>query len=351
MSTTSSMAPTATYASTHSDFETARFILPDLVGDCPYPLRLNPYCYPVSRASEQWLLHGAHLADPKVTQFMGLHAGELAAACYPDADAFHLRVCSDFMNWLFNVDDLLDEFDVDGTWGMRECCISAIRDPINFQTEKLAGKMCKSFFSRFMQTGGPGCTERFINTMDLYFIAVAKQADDRAKGRVPDLESYITMRRDTSGCKPCFVFIEYTAQIDLPDKVVSHPVIMAMEDASNDLVSLYNDIFSYNVEQSRHDTHNMIVVLMREQSLNLQGAVDYIGRLCKACIQRFEDSRDILPSWGEELDRQVAIYIEGLQNWAVGSLHWSFDSTRYFGNNGHTIKQDRIIELLPKRLL
>ncbi|KAG2749955.1 terpenoid synthase [Suillus brevipes Sb2] len=343
------MAPTATYTSTRSNFETARFILPDLVSDCHYPLRLNPDCYPVSRASEQWLLHGARLAEPRVTVFMGLHAGELTAACYPDADAFHLRVCSDFMNWLFNMDDWLDEFDVDSTWGMRECCISSFRDPINSQAETLGGKMCKSYFSRFIQTGGPGCTERFIHTMDLFFIAVAKQADDRAKGHVPDLESYITVRRDTSGCKPCFALIEYAARIDLPDRVMSHPVIMAMEEATNDLVTWSNDIFSYNVEQSRHDTHNMIVVLMREYGLNLQGAVDYIGRLCKGSIQRFEDNRVILPSWGEELDRQVAIYVEGLQNWIVGSLHWSFDSTRYFGKDGHTIKQDRIIKLLPKR--
>jgi hypothetical protein len=96
------------------------------------------------------------------------------------------------------------------------------------------------YFSRFRQTGGPGCTERFIHTMDLFFIAVAKQADDRAKGYIPDLESYIAVRRDTSGCKPCFALIEYVAQIDLPDEVMSHPVIMAMEEATNDLVTWSN---------------------------------------------------------------------------------------------------------------
>lgn len=143
------MAPATTNTSTRSNFETARFILPDLVSGCHYPLRLNLDCYPVSRASEQWLLHGARLAEPRVTVFMGLHAGELTAACYPDADAFHLRVCSDFMNWLFNMDDWLDEFDVDGTWGMRECCISSFRDPINSQAETLCGKMCKSYVGLF----------------------------------------------------------------------------------------------------------------------------------------------------------------------------------------------------------
>ncbi|OAX41468.1 terpene synthase [Rhizopogon vinicolor AM-OR11-026] len=346
------IAPTAMYSTTIPNSKPSEFILPGLFSDCHYPLRLNPHCYPVSRASEQWLLNGASLAEPKITKFMGLHAGELTAACYPDADAFHLRVCSDFMNWLFNMDDWLDEFDVDGTWGMRDCCISAFRDPINFQTEKLAAKMCKSYFSRFTQTGGPGCTERFIHTMDLFFIAVVKQADDRAKGHIRDLESYITVRRDTSGCKPCFALIEYAAQIDLPDEVMSHPVIMAMEEATNDVVTWSNDIFSYNVEQSRRDgMHNMIEVLMDEQGLDLQSAVDYIGQLCKDSVQHFEDNRTILPSWGEELDRQVAIYIDGLQNWIIATLHWSFDSNRYFGKDGHAVKRNRTVKLLPKRPL
>jgi hypothetical protein len=93
----------------------------------------------------------------------------------------------------------------------------------------------------------------------------------------------------------------------------------------------------------------MIVVLMRKQGLDLQRASDYIGQLCKGAIQHFEDNRAILPSWGEELDWQVAIYIEGLQNWIIGSPRWSFDSTRYFEKDGHVVKRDRMVELLPKR--
>ena len=95
----------------------------------------------------------------------------------------------------------------------------------------------------------------------------------------------------------------------------------------------------------------MIVVLMREQELDLQGAVDYVGALCQGTIQRFEDNRAMLPSWGDELDKQVATYVEGLQNWIVGSLHWSFDSERYFGKEGLRVKQNRVVKLLPKRPL
>ncbi|OAX40418.1 terpenoid synthase [Rhizopogon vinicolor AM-OR11-026] len=295
-------------------------MLADLVSNCHYPLRLNPHHDAVSRVSEEWLLAGAHLAEPRITQFMGLHASKLAAACYPDADAFRLRVCTDFLNWLFIMDDWLERSDVDYILGMRERCISAFRDPINFRTEAPGVKMCKSY-----------------------------EVDERAKGRAHDLESYIALRRNTSCDLPCFALIEYAAQIDIPDEVMSHPVIMAMEEAVNDLVAWSNDMFSYNVEQSRGDTHNIIMVIMHEHGLDLQGAMEYCGGLCKDAIQRFEDNRAMVPSWGKYIDEQVVIYVGGLQDWIVGSLHWSFDSTRYFGKDGHIVKQDRIIKLLPKR--
>jgi len=96
------------------------------------------------------------------------------------------------------------------------------------------------FFSRVTETAGPGCTERFIHTFDLFFIAAAKEADNRIKGHIRDLASYTTLRRDLTGCKPFYALIEYAAQIDLPDEVVSHPVIMAMEDAVNDYVAWVN---------------------------------------------------------------------------------------------------------------
>lgn len=76
--------------------------------------------------------------------------------------------------------------------------------------------------------------------MDLFFKAVAQQARDRSKGIVPDLETYISLRRDTSGCKPCFALIEFAAGFDLPEEVVQHPVIQALEEATNDLITWSN---------------------------------------------------------------------------------------------------------------
>ena len=78
------------------------------------------------------------------------------------------------------------------------------------------------------------------------------------------------------------------------------------------------DIFSYNVEQSRGDSHNMIVILMEYHDMSLQEAVDYVGDLCKQTIDVFCLNKRNLPSWGPEVDDMVARYVQGLQDWIVG---------------------------------
>ena len=76
--------------------------------------------------------------------------------------------------------------------------------------------------------------------MDLFFKAITTQARDRAAGVIPDLEDYIVVRRDTSGCKPCWALIEYANNLDLSDEVMEHPIIQGLDEATNDLVTWSN---------------------------------------------------------------------------------------------------------------
>ena len=97
------------------------------------------------------------------------------------------------------------------------------------------------------------------------------------------------------------------------------------------------------------DTHNMIVVVQYQERLELQEAVDYVGDLCLGCIDRFEALRDALPSWGPEIDEQLQVYIDGLGDWMIGNLVWSFETERYFGKEGRQVRHDLSVRLLPLR--
>lgn len=111
------------------------------------------------------------------------------------------------------------------------------------------------------------------------------------------------------------------------------------------LITPLQDIFSYNVEQSRGDTHNLIAVIMQNEKLDLQSAVDRAGDMCRVALDKYVETKANFPSYGEEVDEQVAAFMHGLESWISGSLDWSFLTPRYFGNRRHEIKRTRWVKL------
>ena len=115
------------------------FILPDLVGHCNFPLTYHPHGDAVAAASVAWLAGNCPevSCSPRAcTALAGLRAGELTAMCYPTCNTERLRVVSDFMYYLFRLDDISD--------GM-----------VRRGTEELAGAVMNAlwFPDRYMPTG------------------------------------------------------------------------------------------------------------------------------------------------------------------------------------------------------
>jgi len=197
--------------------------------------------------------------------------------------------------------------------------------------------------------------------MEAYFDAQCRQADS---GEVPDLDSYIRSRRDASGCKPCFTLIEYANGLNLPDEVFEDSNVGALQEIANDIISWSNvssppfvaspfdldictrqDIVSYNTEQARGETRNMVVILMELYGMDVQEAVDHVADRCEALVKRFEENKELVPSFGKDLDPLVTIYIEGLQYWIAGFLNWCFETERYFGKEAPDVQIHRVVRL------
>ena len=196
--------------------------------------------------------------------------------------------------------------------------------------------------------------------MEMYFDAQCLEVSSKG---VPDLDSYIRFRRDASGCKPCFTLIEYANGLDLPDKVFEDPIICALQETANDIVSWSNvrspsvalvsllnvcarqDIASYNIEQARGETRNMVIILMELHGMGVQEAVDHVAGQCEALANRFEANKKLVPSFGESLDPLVTVYIEGLQHWIASFLSWCFETERYFGKQAPDVRVHRTVRL------
>jgi hypothetical protein len=97
---TSDMSPAPSPAPAPS---TSKILVPDLVSHCEFKLRLNPNVHEAATASEKWMIEGGKVSAQKAADFKGLKAGLLTSMCYPDAPLDELRVCCDFMYYLFHL--------------------------------------------------------------------------------------------------------------------------------------------------------------------------------------------------------------------------------------------------------
>ncbi|KAF8149257.1 isoprenoid synthase domain-containing protein [Mycena galopus ATCC 62051] len=320
--------------------------LPDLEAHCSSSRRTNRHRKSVSLQTKRWFFNGdSTLHEKQWGSFKGLNPTLLAAVCYPDAGGPQLRLCSDFLAYLFFIDNLSDELTNRDTIYVAELILNSLYHPSTLTSTARIAVMSKDICKRIQQISTSSVYYRFIETFDMFLQSVHEQAIHRMSRVIPTLQDYIRLRRDTSGCKPCWAMIECANNLDIPNHVLDHPTVRGLGEAANDVVAWSNDIFSYSVEQSKGDTHNMVVVVMHHNGLDLSAAVELVGNMCKDAILRFATHKKQVPSWGCKVDRNVAKYIQGLADWLSGILYRSFETERYFGDAVRTVKTTKTVRV------
>jgi hypothetical protein len=110
------------------------FVLPDLVSHCPFSPTYHVDGDAIAAESLNWILsHSPHFTQSKVTAMHGLQAGELTAYCYNNCTSASLRVVSDFMNYLFHLDDVSDGYLARDAKGLADVVMNAFEWPHSFR--------------------------------------------------------------------------------------------------------------------------------------------------------------------------------------------------------------------------
>ena len=65
----------------------------------------------------------------------------------------------------------------------------------------------------------------------------------------------------------------------------------------------------------------MVCVFMTHDGLSLQEAVDRVGEVYKETLDSFIENQKRVPSWGDNIDKDVKLYINGMQEWVIGSIN------------------------------
>ncbi|KAF8919623.1 terpenoid synthase [Mucidula mucida] len=327
----------------------AKLYFPDILESWPWPRRINSYFAEVKVESDKWI-EGFRAFDARgVKAFNKCNFGLLSSIAYPIASREHLRTGCDLMNLFFVFDDITDEADVETVQELANNVMDALRHPHRPRPsgESVVGEIARQFWARAIRTASPTSMKRFIDTFDAYVESVVDQAKDRSDDRIRTVDNYMELRRLTIGGKPSFALLELG--MDLPDGVIEHPVMEKLTEIALDLIILGNDIYSYNKEQAANDdAHNIVTVIMYHHHETLSGAMDWIEREMRRLVDQFGRLMRVEPFWPEEFDDQVYEYINGLGNWVRANDSWSFESGRYFGNDGLRVQKERTIVLSPR---
>ncbi|KIM41852.1 hypothetical protein M413DRAFT_27416 [Hebeloma cylindrosporum] len=324
-----------------------RYQLPDLLRDWPWSRQLSTYYLEAKKESSAWVSSFRPFCSRGQKAFDACDLNLLASLTYSNRDRDFVRVGCDLMNFYFVYDEYTDVGDVSVARSLASTVISAMKDPeAKPDNPHILGEMTRQFWKQAstLAARDSPCFERFIATSETYLNAVVEEAEDRAQNRIRPVQDYLRLRRDTCGARPTLVLIEFG--LNLPREVTDHSTLVSLTQDAVDLIILVNDMHSYSREISCGLAyHNIITTIMNEYRLDLRDALTWLGTYTDAIVSRFLSNIKQIPSWDPDTDRRVRTYVDGLGQWVRGNDDWSYESKRYYGNDGLSIREDRILKL------
>ncbi|KAG8696130.1 hypothetical protein FRC08_007345 [Ceratobasidium sp. 394] len=311
--------------------------------------KVNPKWKEAEAGSYAWFDSYGLVTGRKRQVYFNAGFGLMGALAFADAELERLRPAMDFILWLFAFDDLNDVEgleDVNGAKRTVDDVMNVLRNPDTARPESRVAACLHNFFDRMRMNSSPATMERFVEAIDLYTKATLQQTANRSVDDVPTIDEYIQLRRDTSAVKIMYPILEYSLGLHLPETVHEDPIIAELLLAGNDLLTWANDVYSFPVEQARGDTHNLVFIVMWNEGLDLEGAIDHVDKLLRKRLQEYVDAKAQLRSFGPEVDAQVAQYVQGVEYGVQGSISWTFMTPRYFGTEAEAVRDTHIVSLM-----
>ncbi|KAF8522904.1 isoprenoid synthase domain-containing protein [Hysterangium stoloniferum] len=315
---------------------TTTVTLPDLLAifNWPYECTINPHHHSNAMESTQWMESFQMLTPKDLAAFHRCDFPLLTSLIYPTISREHHRLVVDLMYWFFLFDEITDVQSGDAARELANVLLGVLRDPsqpLPVGTHVL-GEMTIDMWSRFLEFCVPSSAARLQKDLEEYVESVTLEARDREIGRC------------TSGSKA--VLDLYTLTVDLPENLMSHPVVRRLIENGLDFIAIQNDVYSYNYERGQGiHAHNLVTVVMKENVISVQDALDHCGELFRQTAQSFFDNLKNVPNSSLDVQKVLLLYADGITQHLTGMTEWSYRSQRYFGNKGETIRVTRRLEL------
>jgi 5-epi-alpha-selinene synthase len=301
---------------------------------CPFQSTVSPDAAIVDQRTVDWAYaFGLITSDAIAQRFQAARIGWLAAYLAPTASLETLQLLSDWSTWAIMWDDSCDRPDLRAQparlarYHARFLTLLRGNTPVGSGSPFVEALW--NIRQRLLCLSNNVQLYQFTRHVEEFFSGCVWEATNRAEQRSIDLETYIRMRRFTSGMYTALKVVEIADQIALPINIWGYSMLARLRELATNAVCWANDIISLGQEIQRGDIHNLIIILQRTHHDALTNCIAQGVSLHDREVQAFLTAEQAIPSFGSRVDQHIKRYVALLRSFMYGNLAWSALSGRY----------------------
>ncbi|AFY35094.1 Terpene synthase metal-binding domain-containing protein [Calothrix sp. PCC 7507] len=308
------------------------YIIPDLY--CPFPSQVNQHVDVLEEYALEWALRFNLLKNELIYQRLSKSKFFLlAAGAYPYSQIEELKIANDLLNWVFIWDDQCDLSDLGKQPEVLKVFHQRFLEILN--GSELTKKDTPLSYAlgdlrqRMLQKVSKEWFLHLVHGFEEWFCGYEQEANIRAQGIIPDVYTYMKLRRASVGVNIFLTLTEMCHQLVIKDFLRNHNIMEKLKLMTGHIIAWSNDIFSASREMASGDVHNLVIVLNYQQQISWQQAIDNVAKMHDKEVKKMIRLEASIPSFGEEVDTQISNYILGCHTWIRSNLDWYSHSKRY----------------------
>ncbi|MEH2067349.1 MAG: terpene synthase [Nostoc sp.] len=301
---------------------------------CPFSPQINKHVDILEKHAVEWVLQFNLLAnESSYKRFCKSKFFFLAASAYPNCQLEELKIANDWLSWVFIWDDQCDLSNLgrqpDVLKNFHRRFLEILNGGELTSKDIPLAYALRDLRERILKIGSKEWFHYFVDRYQGYFDGCVQEAINRLHEITPDVESYMLIRRLSLGGYLCLALMEFCDYITIPEFFRNHQVMKELKIMTINILAWCNDIFSVHREMSSGDVHNLVLLIHHQQMLSLEKATIAASEMHNQEVHRLKEFELSIPSFGEELDAELAKYISGIHSWISANLNWYYHSGRY----------------------
>ncbi|MFF4223826.1 hypothetical protein ACFYZH_13330 [Streptomyces abikoensis] len=333
----------------HDQLSLAGYRVPEF--KAPFPVVLNPHHDFAEEAALRWA-HSFRLDEtPAAAQRLtDMACGMFSGLWCPRTDREGAVIMAEWIIWLFLWDDIFD----DGPLGrdptaLQDALLQIDRalaeppgqpdDTLTFPLARALADIWRALHARAPET----VRKRFPASFRMYLRAMVDETNNRAAEVVPDLDTYLRLRRVNAATRSSLDLIEGLQGVDMPD-ALRHGLYGELRAFASELWVWTNDAYSLRKDLHYRNPHNLVLVLREARGLSLQEAADQVRLMVEQrmwdFIQVAERLRSLvdMPTDPHSMAKEAVLRgVQMLEDSISGFYRWQENALRYRRTSGFLV--------------